>query len=240
MATILNIETSTDVCSVSLAKDGKVISLRENLNGQNHAKLLSVYIMEVMQAAQLSIKDIHAVAVSGGPGSYTGLRIGVSMAKGICYASGLPLIAVSSLEAMAHQVIHTTPVQNATETKNVLYCPMIDARRMEVYTAFYNQNGDQTRQIQADIVDHQSYLSELEHNMIYFFGNGALKCREAINHPNAIYIEGITTSSKSMAPLAEREFQLNHFEDVAYYEPFYLKDFVATVSTKNIFNQSQK
>lgn len=235
MALILNIETSTDVCSVALARDGAVIHSRENLTGQNHAMLVTVYINEVLEESNLTMEQIDAVAVSGGPGSYTGLRIGVSVAKGICYASNLPLIAISSLEAMAHFVINNKENLHIPENNNLLLCPMIDARRMEVYTAFYNVNVVQIRKIQADIIDHESYLSYLNDHPVLFFGNGALKCRDAITHPNAVFVQGITTSAKSMAPLAEKEFKLKKFVDVAYYEPFYLKDFVATIPVKNIF-----
>jgi tRNA threonylcarbamoyladenosine biosynthesis protein TsaB len=240
MALLLNIETSTEVCSVALARDGVVVCLRESLTGQHHAELLTVYINEVLEECGIIGREIDAVAVSGGPGSYTGLRIGVSTAKGICYASGLPLIALSSLEAMANFVIRNLSEYQYPENKNLLFCPMIDARRMEVYTAFYDKNGVQVREIKADIIDHLSYLSYLEDNTVLFFGNGAFKCRDSINHPNAFFIDGITTSAKSMALLSERDFQLKKFVDVAYYEPFYLKDFVATIPVKNIFKAGQE
>jgi len=236
MALILNIETSTEVCSVALARDGVVIHSRENLTGQNHAMLVTVFIEELLAESNLAMEQLDAVAVSGGPGSYTGLRIGVSVAKGICYASRLPLISITSLEAMAHHVIHDPDHYQLPKTNNVLFCPMIDARRMEVYTAFYDKEGRQVRDIQADIIDHQSYLPFLENNLVLFFGNGSAKCREAINHPNAIFINGIITRAENMIPLSERDFQLKKFVDIAYYEPFYLKDFIATIPIKNIFN----
>lgn len=235
MALVLNIETSTEVCSVALARDGIVVGSRENLTGQHHAELLTVYIDEVLNECGIVMHEVDAVAVSGGPGSYTGLRIGVSAAKGICYASGLPLIALSSLEAMAGFVIQHLSDYQYPEKESLLFCPMIDARRMEVYTAFYDRNGMLVREIKADIIDHQSYLPYLEQNVVFFFGNGAFKCRDSISHPNAIFIDGITTSAKSMALLSEQDFQLGKFVDVAYYEPFYLKDFVATIPVKNIF-----
>lgn len=239
MALILNIETSTEVCSVALARDGAVIQSRENLTGQNHARLVTVLINELFSESGITMDQIDAVAVSGGPGSYTGLRIGVSVAKGICYASNLAMIAITSLEAMAHSVIQNHKNYQLPETENILFCPMIDARRMEVYTAFYDKNGVQIRNIQADIIDHQSYLSYLENNTVLFFGNGSSKCRDAVTHPNAIFINGIITSANNMIPLAERDFRLQKFVDVAYYEPFYLKDFVATIPVKNIFNSNQ-
>ena len=235
MALILNIETSTEVCSVALARDGVSFCSRENPGGQHHAELLTVYIGEVLKESALSVDQLDGVAVSGGPGSYTGLRIGISAAKGICYASGLPLIAISPLEAMAHFVIQHKVDQEVSQKEQLLFCPMTDARRMEVYTAFYDNNGDLFREVKADIIDHQSYQSYLEDHKITFFGNGAFKCRDTITHQNAFFTEGITTSAISMAPLAERDFQLNKFVNVAYYEPFYLKDFVATIPVKNIF-----
>jgi tRNA threonylcarbamoyladenosine biosynthesis protein TsaB len=235
MALILNIETSTEVCSVAIARNGTVIQARESLTGQNHAMLVTVFIQELLNDSNLTMGQLDAVAVSGGPGSYTGLRIGVSVAKGLCYASCLPLIAITSLEAMAHHVINNRKNFQYTETDGTLFCPMIDARRMEVYTSFYDANGIQIRGIQADIIDHQSYLPFLENNIVLFFGNGAAKCRNAISHSNAIFIDGIITTAENMIPLAERDFESQKFVNVAYYEPFYLKDFVATVPVKNIF-----
>jgi len=233
MALILSIESSTEVCSVTIARDGTAILSREELTGQNHARLLTVFIDEVLICSNIAIEQLDAVAVSGGPGSYTGLRIGVSVAKGICYALHLPLCAISSLESLAHHVIHDIVNHISMETDKVLFCPMIDARRMEVYTSFYDKNETQIRRIQADIIDHKSYLDFLENNTVYFFGNGAAKCREAITHPNAIFINGIFSSSKNMIGLAERNFRRQEFVDVAYYEPFYLKDFVTTIPVKN-------
>jgi len=235
MALILNIETSTEVCSVAIARNGSVIHSRQNLSGQNHAMLVTVFINELLVESNLTMEQLDAVAVSGGPGSYTGLRIGVSVAKGLCYASSLPMIAITSLEAMAHHVITIHEKYQYPETGNILFCPMIDARRMEVYTSFYDVNGVQIRGIQADIIDHQSYLPYLENNTVFFFGNGAAKCRNAISHPHAIFIDGIITTAENMVSLAERDFKLQKFVDVAYYEPFYLKDFVATIPVKNIF-----
>jgi len=235
MALILNIETSTEVCSAALARDGEIIHLCENLAGQNHAMLLTVYIKELLQSTKITVNQIDAVAVSGGPGSYTGLRIGVSVAKGICYSANLPLIAITSLEAMANHVMLNLDKIYSIDSDNILFCPMIDARRMEVYTSFYDRHGVQIREIQADIIDHLSYLPFLENNSVLFFGNGSAKCRETIAHPNAIFINDIFTSASHMIPLSEKKFKLQQFSNVAYYEPFYLKDFVATTPVKNIF-----
>ena len=235
MALILNIETSTEVCSAALSRDGVLINIKENLEGQNHAKLITLYIKELLDESNIVVNQLDAIAVSGGPGSYTGLRIGVSVAKGICYASHLPLIAITSLEAMAQYVILNIRNIHPVKTSQLLFCPMIDARRMEVYTSFYDLDCTQIRGIQADIIDHQSYLPYLENNSVLFFGNGASKCRAAINHSNAIFIDDVFTSARHMIPLSERNFQLRNFADTAYYEPFYFKDFIATVPVKNIF-----
>ena len=238
MAVILNLETSTEVCSASLSIDGKVVQLRENSSGKNHALQLTLFIEEILAAQKIQIKDLQAVAISGGPGSYTGLRIGVSTAKGICYAAGLNLIAISSLESMANFVINNHAQQGLEVDENTLFCPMIDARRMEVYTAFYDIRGKQVREIKADIIDNHSYIEYLDARKVIFLGNGAAKCQHTILHQNAIFLPKITTSASHMSALAEKAFQSGKFVNVAYYEPFYLKDFVATIPTKNIFKTS--
>lgn len=238
MATILNIDTSTEVCSVALSVDGKTVQVREDHSGKNHALQLTSFIEEVLSSQDITIKELRAVAVSGGPGSYTGLRIGVSTAKGICFASGLPLIAIPSLESMAGYVSSNCRDLELPVDDNTLFCPMIDARRMEVYSALYNINGDQIRKIQADVIDPQSFSDYLKAGKVVFFGNGANKCRHTITHPNALFLDGIYTSACHMSALAEKAFNAGHFVDVAYYEPFYLKDFIATVPTKNIFHSS--
>jgi tRNA threonylcarbamoyladenosine biosynthesis protein TsaB len=236
MASILCLETSTEVCSVALSTDGIVVAAREDKSGKNHAQLLTCFIDEVMKTRNIPFNRLDAIAVSGGPGSYTGLRIGVSTAKGLCFASGLPLIAIPSLEAMAHHVISNSAIYAAAANEQSLFCPMIDARRMEVYTAIYNNQLVKLKEIQADIIDHQSYASFLHNHKILFFGNGAAKCRTIIQHPNALFLDNVTTSASYMAGLAEAAFLAANFVDVAYYEPYYLKDFVATIPTKNIFH----
>ncbi len=239
MATILNIDTSTEVCSVSLGKDGISVALREDHAGKNHAMQLTLFIDELLQQKGISMHDIDAVAVSGGPGSYTGLRIGVSTAKGICYASGKPLIAIPSLEAMAHHVISNSARYHLPDEASMLFCPMIDARRMEVYTAVYNAKGEQIQKISADIIDHQSFEEQLKTDKVAFFGNGSAKCRAAIGHENALFVADVHTSAAYIAPLAEKAYSEKRFVDTAYYEPYYLKDFVATVPTKNIIHTGQ-
>ena len=239
MATILNIDTSTEVCSVSLGKDGISVALREDHAGKNHAMQLTLFIDELLQQKGISMHDIDAVAVSGGPGSYTGLRIGVSTAKGICYASRKPLIAIPSLEAMAHHVISNSARYHLPDEASMLFCPMIDARRMEVYTAVYNAKGEQIQKISADIIDHQSFEEQLKTDKVAFFGNGSAKCRAAIGHENALFVADVHTSAAYIAPLAEKAYSEKRFVDTAYYEPYYLKDFVATVPTKNIIHTGQ-
>jgi tRNA threonylcarbamoyladenosine biosynthesis protein TsaB len=235
MALILNIDTSTEVCSVSLFDNGKLRAIKENTKGLNHSTLLTVYIEKVLISQKLSVGNLDAVAISGGPGSYTGLRIGTSVAKGICYAAKLPLIAISPLQSMAGFIAENLAEHNLPDEGQLLFCPMIDARRMEVYTAFYNRNNSLIRDVRADIIEDNSYTKYLEKGKVVFFGNGAEKCKDTLTHKNAIFIDNIVTSSQHMGKLSEKAFIEKNFVDVAYYEPFYLKDFIATVPRKNIF-----
>lgn len=236
MALILNIESSTEVCSVSLAQNGDILETIEDLTGKNHSMLLTVFIEELFRKLNIPMSSLDAVAVSGGPGSYTGLRIGVASAKGICYALNKPLIAITSLASMAHHVI-TNSQQYQLSGDNLLFCPMIDARRMEVYTAIFDRDVKMVRDIKADIIDADSFKTFFAANKIVFFGNGADKCKSTITHPNAVFLDGIKTSASFMAKLSEEAFTKKEFQDVAYYEPFYLKDFVATIPTKNVFKR---
>lgn len=229
MALLLNIETATPVCSVSLSKDGKLIDRRESFDDRSHASLLTVFINELLYSNHLQASQLDAVSISEGPGSYTGLRIGVSVAKGICYAAGKPLIAVNTLKAMALMA------KEQLSDTNILLCPQIDARRMEVYAAFYDMQLNCIRPTQADIVDENTYLEFLNNQLVVFFGNGTDKCQNLISHPNARFIEGIYPSASYTAVLAEALFQDKVFKDVAYFEPFYLKDFVATLPKRKIF-----
>ena len=225
MSCILSIETSTDVCSVAVSEDGACIYHEEDFSGPNHAERLGTYIDEALSFADSHAIPLYAVAVSCGPGSYTGLRIGVSMAKGICYAINLPLIAIPTLELLCVPVLLGHEMED-----DALICPMLDARRMEVYAAIYNRALKPVRDIQADIVNADTYHEWLDSHPVYFFGNGAAKCMEAIQHPNAHFIEGIKPMAKNMFPLAEKRIALQQYEDVAYFTPFYLKDFVAKPS----------
>lgn len=227
MSCILHIETSTEVCSVSASQDGASIFSKEDFNGPSHAVVLGVFVDEALSFIDNHAIPLDAVAVSCGPGSYTGLRIGVSMAKGICYGRNIPLIAIPTPEVM------TVPVllfQDLLE--DALLCPMIDARRMEVYAAIYDRALKVKREISADIIDENSYSEFLAEHPVYFFGNGAAKCREKITHPNAHFIENIHPLAKWMFPLAERAMAEKDFKDVAYFEPFYLKEFVASTPKK--------
>lgn len=229
MALILNIETSTRVCSASIANNGEVIALKESFEDRSHASLLTVFIEELLQQNNIAIEAIDAISVSEGPGSYTGLRIGVSVAKGICFAKNIPLIAVNTLQAMALMA------SEKVSDKATLLCPMIDARRMEVYSAVFNGSLLEKRKTIAEIIDENSYMEELSFNKIAFFGDGADKCKEHLTHENVQFIQNIYPSAKYMAPLAQQAFDAKEFKDVAYFEPFYLKDFVTTVSKKKLF-----
>ena len=222
MSCILNIETSTDVCSVSVSQDGACIFSQEDHDGPNHAVKLGTFVDEALSFADSHAIPLDAVAVSCGPGSYTGLRIGASMAKGICFGQDLKLIAVPTLELMTVPVLLREEVE-----EGALLCPMIDARRMEVYSAVYDRALHEVRGIQADVVDADTYREYLDRGPVSFFGNGAEKCMEVINHPNARLIKGVEPLAKWMFPIAERRIAQEKYEDVAYFVPFYLKDFVA-------------
>jgi len=227
MSTILHIETSTDVCSVAVSEDSHVIFHQEDHSGPNHAERLGTMVDEALSFTDSHAIPFDAVAVSCGPGSYTGLRIGVSMAKGICYGRDLKLIAVPTLELLCVPILlREIPEENA------LLCPMLDARRMEVYAGIYDRALKSVREVRADIVDADTYKDYLDQQPVYFFGNGAAKCCSAISHPNAHFINGIEPLAKWMQPLAEKRLIKGQTEDVAYFTPFYLKDFVAKMPKK--------
>ncbi len=229
MSCILHIETSTTVCSVAVSEDSHVIFQQEDHSGPNHAERLGSMVDEALSFTDNHAIPFDAVAVSCGPGSYTGLRIGVSMAKGICYGRNLKLIAVPTLELMCVPVLLREMVED-----DALLCPMIDARRMEVYAGVFDRALHEVRPIGADVVDAETYKQWLDERPVYFFGNGAAKCMATINHPNAHLIEGIEPLAKWMQPLAERRLLNEQTEDVAYFEPFYLKDYVAKMPRKLI------
>ena len=220
---ILHIETSTELCSVALSRGGDCLAVEENGEGRNHAAMLTSFIEHLLDENNVSAGQLDAVAISSGPGSYTGLRIGLSTAKGLCYGGNIPLISVSTLQAMSMGFVwqhHILP--------SALLCPMIDARRMEVYTALYDQEGRQIEKVSAEIITDQSFVSWLEGCQIFFFGNGAAKCRTAITHPNAVFSDHFAHSARYMIPSALKAYTEKRFEDTAYFEPFYLKDFIGT------------
>lgn len=223
MACILHIETSTDVCSVAVSQDGACIFKKEDHGGPNHGVMLGVFVDEALSFTDNHAIPFDAVAVSCGPGSYTGLRIGVSMAKGVCYARGLKLLSVPTLQLLCVPVL----LREMVSEDDALLCPMLDARRMEVYAQLFDRSLREVRAIQADIVTEDTYRQYLDQHPVYFFGNGAAKCMDIINHPNAHLIKGIEPLAKNMAPIAEKHFLDEQYEDVAYFVPFYLKDFVA-------------
>lgn len=218
MAIVLNIETATTNCSVSLSKDGETLVLKEdNSPGYSHAETLHVFIDDVFKISKIKPSEIDAVAVSKGPGSYTGLRIGVSTVKGLCFALNKPLIAIDTLESLAHQV----------SAEDGYIVPMLDARRMEVYSAIYNSKLELQREIRAEILIEESFKKLLKTDKVYFIGSGVEKTKGLMQHPNAVFIEDKLPSANEMALLAELKYQISDTEDVAYFEPYYLKDFVA-------------
>jgi tRNA threonylcarbamoyladenosine biosynthesis protein TsaB len=221
MALILCIETSTTNCSVALSNDGNLLGIREVNNGYTHAENITVYIDAVLSGAKRKYEEIDAVAVSKGPGSYTGLRIGVSAAKGICFGLNKPLISVDTLFAMASKS------HEENKGKDLMYCPMIDARRMEVYCALFDRDLKQILPVNAVIIDTDSFSEQLEKSEILFFGDGAMKTKEKITHENAIFIPDVYPTASAICTIAEKKFTEKKFEDLASFEPFYLKDFIA-------------
>jgi len=223
MAIILNLETATTNCSVSIARDGGVIFLKEyDSNNFSHAEQLHNFIIEVLQKACLSISDIDAIAVSKGPGSYTGLRIGVSAAKGLCFSLDKPLISIPTLESMAHQL----------KIKDGYIIPVLDARRMEVYSKVFDANYNVVRDTEAEIIDASSFSVFSEKEKVYIVGSGAEKCVEVLKHKNFNFDVKIVPSAKEMCQLSFSKYQAKDFEDVAYFEPFYLKDFLLLTKKK--------
>lgn len=218
MALILNIETSTTNCSVSLSHDAETVALMEdNSLGYSHAELLHVFIKKLFEKTDYRLNDIDAVAVSKGPGSYTGLRIGVSTAKGLCFALNKPLIALDTLEVLAHQI----------RVERGYVVPMLDARRMEVYSAIFNSSFEWVRGVESEILHADSFIEQLRVDTVHFIGNGVEKTKSLIKHKNAVFIEDKLPSANEMGHLAEAKYKISDTEDVAYFEPYYLKDFIA-------------
>jgi tRNA threonylcarbamoyladenosine biosynthesis protein TsaB len=225
---ILQIETATTVCSVALAQNGRVLCFREVEQRNVHAEKITLFIDELLTEAGKHYADLDAVAVSSGPGSYTGLRIGVSAAKGLCFALDKPLIGIETLAAMADGLI----AQRSFDGSNLLLCPMIDARRMEVFTAVFDDRGNKIRPTSAEIIDENSFIDLLQDHQVIFFGDGAGKCAEVLGmHSNATIIGDFTNSATHLTKRALKKYQEKQFEDVAYFEHYYLKDFIAGKKT---------
>lgn len=233
MSLILCIETGTDICSVGVARDGELISLRESDEGRDHAKKVGVFVDELLRETGISPDELDAVAVGMGPGSYTGLRIGVSFAKGLCYGLGIPLVAVGSLDAMAAVAIEDNDagILDVDNWENAVLCPMVDARRMEVYTRLFDAKGNALSDVTAEVVTEQTFADVRCERQLVMFGNGAAKCREVLH--DATYIN-ITPSARGLARLAEQRLSAGQTEDIAYFEPFYLKDFIVIPSKKKL------
>lgn len=229
MALILNIETSETICSVALANNNKIIALKESTEERSHARLVTVFIEEIFVNSTYSLQNLDAIAVTKGPGSYTGLRIGVSTAKGLCYGLSIPLISVGTLTALANAAI------KKKEYNNCKICPMIDARRMEVYSAIYNNDLTKIKKVSADILTEDSYSEYLTENNIVFLGSGSAKFNEILNNSNAKFDSEIVPSATNMVEVSHNKFINKEFEDVAYFEPYYLKDFIAIKPKNKMF-----
>jgi tRNA threonylcarbamoyladenosine biosynthesis protein TsaB len=229
-------ETATEVCSVAIVENGFVTDFREDVSGQNHSKLLTLFISQLIESNGLKASDFDAVAVSEGPGSYTGLRIGVSAAKGFCYAAAIPLIVISSLEAMAYHVFENQDKYHVEIQPTDLFIPMIDARRMEVFTAIYDSALQPLKKVNALVVEAATFNQFTDTARLFIFGNGSAKFKGILIQPNIYFIDGVVASSLHMATLADHKFRNNEFADVAYFEPYYLKDFIATLPKNSVLN----
>lgn len=228
MAIILSIETSASACSVALHKDGKLIDTIEIAEPQAHAAKVAVSIKELLNKSSLTVNNLEAVAVSSGPGSYTGLRIGTSVAKGLCFGLDIPLIAIPTLRALTHHV--------AKSHKGSFFCPMIDARRMEVYVQIFDPMLNAMTETEARVIDETSFQELLDQQTVLFFGDGAEKCRGVINHPNAKFIQDVHPEASFVGGVAEQDFREKKFADLVDFTPFYLKEFVAK-KAQPIFDQ---
>ena len=235
MALILCIETGTDICSVGIARDGELISLRESDEGRDHARQVGVFVDELLDEMGLQPEDLDAVAVGKGPGSYTGLRIGVSFAKGLCYGIQKPLIAIGSLNALTEvaREDYEAGILDVEGWDDAVLCPMVDARRMEVYTQRFDAEGKALSEVTAVIIDNESFAAErVSKRPFVIFGNNAKKCEEGLSGAQWV---AVAPSARGLVRLAEEAFEAGEFEDIAYFEPFYLKDFVVTTSKKRLF-----
>ena len=233
MSLILCIETGTDVCSVGVARDGELLSLRESDQGRDHAKNLAVFVDELLQETSISPDELDAIAVGMGPGSYTGLRIGVSFAKGMCYGLNIPLLAVGSLDALAQVAIedHEAGIISVEEWESARLCPMVDARRMEVYAQVFDAKCNPLSEVSAEVITEESFSQWRNDGKLIIFGNGAAKCQEVL--ADTTYVS-VVPSARGLAKLAHKRYEEGKFEDIAYFEPFYLKDFVVIPSKKKL------
>lgn len=233
MSLILCIETGTDICSVGLSRDGELISLRESDEGRDHARNVALFVDELLRENDIAAEELSAVAVGMGPGSYTGLRIGVSFAKGLCYGLQIPLVAVGSLDSMVQvaREDHDAGIIDVDNWNDAVLCPMVDARRMEVYTQLFDAQGQPLNEVKAEIVTEESFREWRGERQLVIFGNGAAKCREVLN--DATYIN-VTPSARGLAVLAHQRLEAGQTEDIAYFEPFYLKDFIIIPSKKKL------
>ena len=238
MSLILCIDTSTDVCSVALAKDGVPVCVKEERGGYSHAALLTVFIEQIFQLPEWDMKKLDAVAISKGPGSFTGLRVGTSVAKGLCYGLDLPLIAVDTLKGLAFQCHKQLDKQLVEIPDKTMFIPMIDARRMEVYTAFYGTDFSQIKEVHAKIIAENSFEELLsDYDKLYIFGNGSEKCRDILEHEKIIPVSACYTSASNIAYFAHQKFREKNYENLAYYEPFYLKPYLPKLSNKGRISQ---
>ena len=235
MALILSIETGTDICSVALANDGELMALRESDEGRDHAKKVALFVDELLKETGVQPTDLDAIAIGKGPGSYTGLRIGVSFAKGMCYALNIPLIAIGSMDALAEVAREDYDAGildiEDEEWTGARLCPMVDARRMEVYSQIFDTEGVAQSEVSAEVVTEESYKEWRDNHTLVIFGNGANKCTEVLN--DAKYVS-VAPSARGIVRLAEEAYNGGKFEDLAYFEPFYLKDFIVIPSKKKL------
>ncbi len=238
MSKILSIDTATDICTVTISDSGNILSFRDSGDDRSHSVKLATYIDQVLKDAQLKVSDLDAVAISMGPGSYTGLRIGVSTAKGLCYGANIPLISVSTLHAMCYGVSQEAKADYKLD--DFFFIPMLDARRMEVYAGVYNSNYACVQEVNAIILEEDTFSGFLNEKSVLFFGSGAEKYKNVVSHKNARFYSAYIHSSRYMIHLAESKLKNNQTENVAYFEPFYLKDFVTTTPKKNVlFGKSE-
>lgn len=230
MSLILSIETSTKVCSIALHNKGELLAFKESFVPNSHSELINVFIEEVLEEAKIEMSQLKAVCISEGPGSYTGLRIGTSTAKGLCFALDIPLISIKTLQGLALSI-----VQNSErKTQDYILCPMLDARRMEVYCATFDEKGNFITETEAKIIDESSFSETLKDKKTLFFGDGAQKFKEVVKSKNAIFLDDVHPTAKSFGSFAHQKFMDKDFEDLAYFEPFYLKEFHTVPSKKNL------